>query len=87
MGAPLEFNEFETFFFFFFFFSRSSSGFCAFRIWKSPIASRSTEHRAAAFSYCSLLTSSETDLVIRRLFWSFSSVIVVEEGLAFDWES
>ena len=31
------------------YFSRSSSSFSAFRSWKSPTASSSTEHRAAAF--------------------------------------
>ena len=44
--------------------------------------SRSIE--AVAFSNCSQLASGETDLVLRQLFWSFS--IMVEEGLASDWE-
>ena len=39
-------------------FSMLSSGFSAFRSWKSPTASGSTEHKAAAFLICSSVQSS-----------------------------
>ena len=48
----------------------------------SLIASVFMEHKAIAFSFCSLFDSSETDLVLRRLLSSF----VVGGGLASDWE-
>ena len=81
MGAPLKFNGLDTFFFGVF--SRSISSFSDVRSWKSPITSRSIEHRAITFSICSLLISGEIDLVLRRLLWSFP--IVVEGGLASKW--
>ena len=67
MGALLKFDGLATFFFLIF--SRSSSGFSAFRIWKSLMASGSTAHRAAAFSKTPISASvaGETDLVLRRL--------------------
>ena len=46
MAALLKFTGFETFRFCIL--SRLSSGFSAFRSWKSPTASSSTEHKAAA---------------------------------------
>ena len=41
-----------------FIFSRLSSGFSAFRSWKSATASSSTEHKAAARCICSIESSS-----------------------------
>ena len=47
--------------FLFFIFSRFCSGFSAFQSWKSPTASSSTEHKAAAFLICSMLMSGFLD--------------------------
>ena len=55
MGALLKFTGFVTFCPFTF--SRFSSGFSAFRSWKSPTASGSTGHKAAAFLICSIVQS------------------------------
>ena len=65
MSAPLKFNGLDTLFSLIF--SKSSSGFSAFRIWKLPIASRSTEHRATAFLTFFSFISGETNLVLRRI--------------------
>ena len=55
MGALRKFTGFATFCPLIF--SRLSSGFSAFRSWKSPTASGSTEHKAAAFLICSSVQS------------------------------
>ena len=55
MAALLKFTGFETFRFCIF--SRLSSGFSAFRSWKSPTASSSTEHKAAACCICVIVSS------------------------------
>ena len=65
MGALLKLTGLETFMSFTF--SRSSSGFKAFRSWKSETASGSTEHRAAVFLICSKLRSGFLDFACRRL--------------------
>ena len=76
MGALLKFNGLATFFFLIL--SSSSSGFSAFRIWKSLIASGSTAHRAAAFSKAPKFVAGETDLVLRRF-----GLSVEREGVSF----
>ena len=65
MSVPLKLIGLQVFFLSIF--SRSSSGFSAFRSWKSPIASGSIEHRVAALLIWSLLISGELDLALRRL--------------------
>ena len=65
MGALLKLTGLETFMFFNF--SRTSSGFSAFRSWKSTTASGFTEHRVAAFLTCSKLMSRFLDFACRRL--------------------
>ena len=55
MAALLKFTGLETFKFFIL--SRLSSGFSAFRSWKSPTASSSTEHKAAACCICMIVSS------------------------------
>ena len=77
MGAPLKLSGLHVFFFCTF--SKSSSGFSAFRSWKSPIASGSTEHRVIAFLVCSLFMSGDLDLALCRL---FCGVVLWERGLA-----
>ena len=81
MGALLKFSGFDILFSLTF--SKSSNGFSAFRSWKSPIASGSTEDRAVAFLQCSRLASRKADLVLRRL---GLSVAVKEGGLTSDWD-
>ena len=65
MGAPLKLIGLQIFLWSTF--SRSSNAFSAFRSWKSPTASGSTEHRAAAFLIWSLLMPGSVDLALRRL--------------------
>ena len=65
MGALLKLTGLETFMSSTF--SRSSSGFKAFRSWKSATVSGSTEHRAVAFLICSNLRSGFLDFASRRL--------------------
>ena len=80
MGAPQKFRSLDTFSFWFF--SKSISGFTDIQIWKSLIASEFMDHKATAFSFCSLFVSGENDLVLRRLLSSF----VVGRGIASNWE-
>ena len=56
MAALLKFAGFDTFKFFTF--SKLSNGFSAFRSWKSPTASSSAEHKAAARCICPIDSSS-----------------------------
>ena len=55
MAALLKFAGFDTFKFFTF--SKLSNGFSAFRSWKSPTASSSAEHKAAARCICPIDSS------------------------------
>ena len=55
MAALLKFAGFETFNSLIF--SSLANGFCAFRSWKSPTASSSAEHKAAARCICPIVSS------------------------------
>ena len=60
MAALRKFAGFLTFSSFTF--SKLSNGFSAFRSWKSPTASSSAEHRAAAYCICPIDSSSSCQL-------------------------
>ena len=60
MAALLKFAGFDTFRFLTF--SKLSNGFSAFRSWKSPTASSSTEHKAAACCICPIDSSPSFQL-------------------------